>query len=186
MIIAIIATAAALVSATMAFFSWFYNKELSKAKISLIDVKVEGKREDVDKLKINLIFIFKNIGKETLKINELTLAHVEYKNKKFEQFKKKTILNPIHPESVFNYSTFFIIKINPNLPNEQIGQILPQITGKHVIIIRLRYKSITLFSMKEILIKYFLGYEGYGIVYQLNEDEYNEIREILPEEFKIN
>jgi hypothetical protein len=36
----IIATIAALVSSIMAFISWWYSRELSKAAISMVDVKV--------------------------------------------------------------------------------------------------------------------------------------------------
>lgn len=183
--IAIIATTAALVSALMAFISWWYNRELSKASVSLVEVKVDGKRVDKDKLSINFLFLFKNVGKETLKISELRLGHIDFKKKIFEQVGKKPILNPIHPESVFNYSTSFIMNVDPQIPNERIGDILPTIAGKHAIILKLKYKGSSIFSRKETTVKYFLGYEGYGAVYQLTEDEYREIEGVLPQEFKV-
>lgn len=183
--IAIIATIAALVSSLMAFFSWWYNRELTKPAISLVEVKVNGDRIDKDKLNITFLFFFKNVGKETLKINELSLAHIDFKNKIFEHVSKKPILNPIHTESIFNYSTSFIINIDPKISNESIGEILPKIIGKHAIILKLRYKGTSIFSWKESKMKYFLGYEGYGAVYQLTEEEYREIEEKLPQDFKI-
>jgi len=184
--IVIIATTAALVSSIMAFMSWWYNRELSKAAVSLVKVEVDGKRVDKDKLSINFLFIFKNVGKETLKINELRLGHVDFKRKIFEQVGKKPILNPIHTESIFNYNTSFIINIDPQIPNEKIGDILPRIVGKHALILKLKYKGTSVFSRKEIPLKYFLGYEGYGAVYQLTEDEYREIEGELPQEFKVD
>jgi len=182
--IAIIATAAALVSSLMAFISWWYNRELSKAAVSLVEVKVYGKRVDKDKLSINFLFLFKNIGQETLKISELRLGHIDFKKKIFEQVGKKPILNPIHTESVFNYSISFMINIDPQIPNEKIGDILPTIVGKHAIILKLKYKGASIFSRKETVVKYFLGYEGYGAIYQLTEDEYREIEGELPEDFR--
>lgn len=181
-----IAVLAALVSAIMAFFSWYYNRELSKAAISLVEVKVDGKRIDKDKLTINFLFLFKSVGQETLKISELRLGHVDFKRKIFEQVGGKPILNPIHTQSIFNYSISFQINIDPQIPNERIGDILPTIVGKHALILKLRYKGTSIFSMKEIPIKYFLGYKGYGAVYQLTEDEYREIEGELPQDFRID
>lgn len=183
--IAIIATTAALVSSLMAFVSWWYNRELSKSAVSLVEVKVDGKRVDKDKLSINFLFLFKNVGKETLKISELRLGHIDFKRKIFEHVGKKPILNPIHTESVFNYPASFIINIDPQIPNERIGDILPTIAGKHAIILKLKYKGTSIFSRKETEMKYFLGYEGYGAVYQLTEDEYREIEGELPQDFKV-
>ena len=185
MTIAIIATTAALVSSLTAFISWWYNRELSKAAVSLVEVKVDGKRVNKDKLSINFLFLFKNVGKETLKISELRLGHMDFKRKIFEQVGKKPILNPIHTESVFNYSISFIINIDPQIPNERIGDILPTIAGKHAIILKLKYKGVSIFSRKETSMKYFLGYEGYGAVYQLTEDEYREIEGKLPQDFRV-
>lgn len=183
--IAIIATTAALVSSLTAFISWWYNRELSKAAISLVEVKVDGKRVDKDKVSINFFFLFKNVGKETLRISELRLGHIDFKRKIFEQVGKKPILNPIHTESVFNYSISFIINIDPQTPNERIGDILPTIAGKHAIILKLKFKGSSIFSRKETPVKYFLGYEGYGAVYQLTEDEYREIEGELPQDFRV-
>ncbi len=182
----IIATSATLVSAIVAYKSCRYNRELTKAAVSLVKVEVDGKRVDKDKLSINFLFIFKNVGKETLKINELRLGHIDFKRKIFEQIGKKPILNPIHTESIFNYNTSFIINIDPQIPNEKIGDILPRIVGKHALILELKYKGTSDFSKKEIPIKYFLGYKGYGAVYQLTKDEYREIEGELPQEFKID
>jgi hypothetical protein len=167
--VAIIATIAALVSSIMAFISWWYNKELSKAVVSLLDVKINGKREDKDKLVINFLFIFKNVGKETLKINEVCVGHIGFDGKKFEYVGEKSILNPIHPESIFNYSISFTVNIDLNIPDEKIIEILPTIIGKRAIILKLKYKGILIFSKKETEVKYFLGYMGYGSVYQLTE-----------------
>lgn len=183
--IAIIATTAALVSSLTAFISWWYNRELSMAAVSLVDIKVDGKRVDKDKLSIQFLFLLKNVGKETLKIGELRLGHIDFKRKIFEQVGKKPILNPIHTESVFNYSVSFIINIDPQIPNERIGDILPTIAGKHAIVLKLKYKGSSIFSRKEIPVKYFLGYEGHGAVYQLTEDEYKEIEGELPQDFRV-
>jgi hypothetical protein len=182
--IAILATVAALVSSLMAVISWWYSRELSKAAISLVEVKVYGDRVDKDKLRINFVFIFKNVGRETLTIKELRLGHIEFKSKIFQQVGKKPILNPIHTESVFNYSIPFTVDIEPQIPNEKIGDILPTIAGKHAIILMLKYRGRSIFSRKETAVKYFLGYEGHGAVYQLTEDEYREIEAALPQDFR--
>lgn len=184
--VSVIAVIAALVSAIAASISWWYNRELSKAAISLVDVKVEGKRVVKNKLSINFLFLFKNVGKETLRINELQLGHVDFKRRIFEQVGKKAILNPIHTESVFNYSGSFMIHIDPQIPDQALRNTLPKIVGKHALILKLKYKGISFFSRKEISMKYFLGYEGYGAVYQLTEEEYREIEGELPSDFKID
>ncbi|MEW6675545.1 MAG: hypothetical protein AB1348_06040 [Nitrospirota bacterium] len=152
--IAIIATTAALVSSIMALISWWYNRELSRASVSLVEVKVDGKRVRKDKLSVNFLFIFRNVGKETLKISQLHLGHVDFKRKIFEKVGKEPILNPIHTESIFNYSTSFIIDIDPQIPNEALGNVLPTIVGKHAIILKLKYKGTSVFSRKEMTIKY--------------------------------
>jgi hypothetical protein len=169
----------------MAFTSWWYNRELSKATLSLMEVRVDGKRADKDKLSIDFQFLFKNVGKETLKISELRLGHIDFKRKIFEQVGKKPILNPIHTESIFNYSISFIINIDPQIPTERIGYILPTIAGKHAIILKLKYKGSSIFSRKETSVKYFLGYEGRGEAYLLTEDEYKEIEDALPQDFRV-
>ena len=181
---AVISSIAALFSFFMAFISWWYNRELSKAAVSLVEVKVYGEKVDKDKLRINFLFLFKNVGKETLKITELRLAHFDFKIKNLTLGDKKRILNPIHAESIFNYPFSFTILIDPQISDEKIGNILPKIVGKHAIILKLKYKGCSIFSRKE-TIRYFLGYEGYGAVYQLTEDEYKEIEEKLPQEFRV-
>lgn len=184
-IIAVIATASALISSLMALISWWYNRELSRATISLMEVKVEGKRVDKDKLSINFSFFFKNVSRETLRISELRFGHYDFRGKIFEQIGQKSILNPIHAESVFNYQISFTINIDPQIPTEKIGEILPAILGKHAIILRLKYRGTSVFSRKEISLKYFLGYEGYGQPYYLTRDEYREIEKELPQEFRL-
>jgi len=188
-----VAVIAALISAFFAFLSWRcasltweYNRELSRPAISLVDVKVNGERVGKDKLKINFLFLFKNVGKETLRINELLIGHVDFQNSIFERLDKKVILNPIHPEAIFNYGISFLININPEITNEEVGRILPSRIGKHAIILTLKYKGTSVFSKKEIIEKYFLGYQGFGAVYQLEEQEYKGIEQILPKEFRIN
>ena len=39
---------------------------------------------------------------------------------------------------------------------------------------------------KETQMKYFLGYEDYGAVYQLIEEEYKEMERALPQDLKID
>jgi hypothetical protein len=85
---AMIATVAALVSALTVLISWWYNRQLSRAAVSLIKIKVNGKRVDKDKVSINFLFLFKNTGKETLKIRGLCLGHVDFKRKIFKQVAK--------------------------------------------------------------------------------------------------
>jgi len=181
-----VAVIAILVSFSMASASWWYNRELSRAAISLVEVKVDAKRSDKDKLKISFLFIFENTGRETLKITELDLGHADFKRPIFEQVGKTPILNPIHGGAIFNHSLSFGMPIAPEIPDEAIGDILPKIIGKHAIILRLKFKGSSIFSRKEIVEKYYLGYEGFGAVYQLTMDEYEKIETVLPQEFQVD
>jgi len=95
----VIATIAPLVSSIMAFISWWYGRELSKAAISMVDVKVSGQRVAEDKLGVDFLFLFKNVGKETLRIRELRLGYIEFNRKVFEIVGRKPIFNPIQDSS---------------------------------------------------------------------------------------
>jgi hypothetical protein len=185
-IIAIISASAALVSAFMALAAWWYNREISKAVISLDNVKVEGNRVEPGKLVVNIMYILRNGGKETLHIKELSVGHIDFRSKVFTKIGKKPILNPIHGGGVFNYSSTFHINIDSGISNQEIGNILPRVVGKHAIVLRLRYQSDSVFSKSIKTEKYFLGYEGYGAVYQLTEEEYDQIKDVLPVEFKVD
>ena len=181
---ATIATIAALISSIMALISWRYNRELTKAAISMIDVKINGERPERNRLKINFLFLFKNVGKETLRIRELSLGHVDFGSKVFEIVSKKLILNPIHSEAIFNYATSFLLEIDPTISNETIGNVLPRVIGKHALILKLTYNGTSIFSKRINEVKYYLIYEGYGAVSQMSEEEYKEIETVLPNEFR--
>lgn len=70
--IAILAVGAALWSSFMAFLSWRLNRQLSKPAISLMKVEVKGERAALNRLRINITFFFKNVGRQRAKITEET------------------------------------------------------------------------------------------------------------------
>lgn len=179
----ILATGAALISAVAALVSWWYNREISQATVSLAEVKVTGSRIAPDRVKIDFLFVLKNAGKETLKILELRLGHYSFGNKVFEQVGEKPILNPIHGGTIFNYSTTLSTTIDPKTLNKAIGVIMPKVVGKHALILTLEYKGQSFFSRSVKQDKYYLGYKGLAGVYQLTEQEYDEMKGDLPSDF---
>jgi hypothetical protein len=76
------------------------------------------------------------------------------------------------------------ITINPNISDEDLPDLLPNLVEKHALVIRLAYKGDSLFSRREKCEKYFLGYEGRGAVYQLTMEEYEDMEAELPTKFK--
>lgn len=186
--IAIIGVGSALVSACMAFLSWWYNRELSKATVSLVGtgVKVGRKRVGRDSVDIHFLFRLKNVGKETLRITELCLGHFDFKRKTFEQVPKTSIPNPMHREAEFDYQFAWEADIDPQIPDEKIADTLPIIVGKHALILSLKYKGTSLFPRRETSVKYFAVYEGYKIHQLTSEDEYREMEGHLPQEFRAD
>lgn len=183
--IAIIATLAALVSSVTAYMSWRYNRELSLPAPSLTEVKVSANRLSRDKLDINFIFVFKNVGRETLKISEFRLAHFDDSDKKLNQVGGDVILNPLHTEAVFSYLVKLTKTIDPQVSDEAVQQLLPGIVGKHFFILKMIYKGKSIFSKKEMTTRYFLEYKGGGAVHQISAESYRQIEQILPEDLKV-
>ena len=165
--------------------SWDFNRDISQASISLLNVKVEGKRVEADKVKLRFLFIFKNVGKEPLRVLERTWAHFDYKTEKFTHAgNTHGLVNTIHPEAVFNHpAILYLNNINSNLTDIQIEALLTEWIGRHAIIFRLKFTG-TNSGKKEI--KYFLGYKGKSVMYQLSDYEYKEMEPFLPEGFRLN
>ncbi|MCK4345990.1 MAG: hypothetical protein KAX05_11955 [Bacteroidales bacterium] len=181
----VLATLAACISAFMAYKTGEYSKELSQAAISLLDVKVEGRRIDPSKVRLRFLFIFKNVGKEPLRVTERTWAHFDFKSKKFTHAgNTRGLVNTIHPEAVFNHpAILYLEEIDPQLTDSMIEALLPEWIGRHAIIFRIKFKG-NLSGINEI--KYFLGYKGKSTMYQLSDKEYQEIERFLPDDFKLN
>ena len=112
------------------------------------------------------------------------LGHYSFSNKVFEQVGKRPILNPIHKDAIFNYNTSLITTIDPKIPNEAIGIMMPKVVGKHALILALKYQGQSFLSKGAKQEKYYLGYEGGAGVYQLTEQEYEQMKDFLPSEFK--
>jgi hypothetical protein len=180
----IIASSAAFISAVMALISWWYNRELSKGTVGLTEVKVTGSRDSADSVKIDFLYLFKNTGRETIRLTDLRLGHFDFNRRVFQQASKKVVANKIHGGSIFNYNNSLEISLSPDVSDEEIPHLLPRFAGKHALIIRLTYQGDSLFSRKEKCEKYFLGYEGRGGVYQLTMEEYEDMESGLPSEFK--
>lgn len=174
---------AAGISAYMAYKSWDFNKELSQAKISLVDVKVDGRRIQPNQVELRFLFIFKNVGKEPLTIDERTWAHFDFKSSTFTHAgNTHGLVNAIHPEAEFNHPAILNLNdIDGNLTDAQIEALLPEWIGHHAIIFRIKFTG-SISGKNEI--KYFLGYRGKSAVYQLADQEYIEMEPYLPDGFK--
>jgi len=61
------------------------------------------------------------------------------------------------------------------------GRKRPEWVGHHAIIFRIKFTG-SISGKNEI--KYFLGYKGKSAVYQLTDQEYNEMERYLPDDFK--
>ena len=191
MIAAAFAAFAAMVSAYMAYQSWRFNKELSKPAISLVDVKVEGYRVDKDELEIKFLFIFKNAGKEPLKITELSWGYFDFRKNEFEKIgKARSIINVIHSEAIFNHPiNIKLAGMAPKIPDKDIGKYLQinfeELFGKFAMIFKLKYKGTLSFSSKGAKDLFFVGYKGRGSIYQITDREYKKMEAKLSEDFKI-
>lgn len=181
-----ISTIAMLICAFMASVSWWYNRELSKGTISLTDVKVHYEREGKDKVHIKFQFVLKNTGRETVKLSRISLGHIDVDKKDFEEVGKEPVVNPMHSESVFTYRAALTRDINPEIPDKEIRKFLLENVGRQVLILKLEHKGTSLFSFKQMVTKYFLGYEPRAGYYQLNRDEYEEIGALVPISFRVD
>ncbi|MBC8183699.1 hypothetical protein H8E88_21610 [candidate division KSB1 bacterium] len=178
-----ISSIAAVIAALMAFASWYYNKEITKGLLSLYDVKVSGSRVE-QQVSIEFLFLFKNIGHQNIKIEKIQLGHYDFKRKVFENISKPLVVNDIYPESIFNYSNSFSMNIKQDISNEQLSSKLPTLVGKHCMIMSVDYKVKSIFSIGTKSLKSYFGYVGKGAVYQLTIDDYKEMSNNLPNEFK--
>ncbi len=174
--IAILAVAAAVWGALMAFLSWRFNRELNKAAISLISAKAKYKRISRETLKINFTFEFKNVGRETAWISEIRLGQINLEKNVFEQKVVNPMLNPMHTESIFNYSIGLIKSIDPQIADNDLKTRLPAIVGKTAIIFILKDRRKWT--------KFYSLYQGTGMINQLNQEQYRAIEKNLPKEFK--
>lgn len=184
--IALIGVASALVSALMALASWYYNRELSRATISVVKVEIHHRRVKKDKLRLDVLWTFKNVGNETLKITHDRFGVIDFERRRFEEIPERPMLNPVHRGGSFGILLpFTTMDIDPQTRDEDIPDILPKI-GKHALILSLKYKGTSLFSWRDASLKHFVRLEGHNGVYQLSEDEYREIEEHLPQEFRVS
>jgi len=177
--IAILAVGAALCSAAMAFLSWKLNSQLSKPAISLMKVEVKADRRVArNRLQINITFFFKNVGRQRAKINEFRIGKIKLEGNGFEQKIVNPMENPLFSESTFNFPATFIVPVNPQITNATLERTLPRIIGKNAIIIALKESGKWT--------RFYTVYHGTGTLSQMNREEYDGIKERLPEEFKTD
>ena len=174
----IIVVGAAAFSALMAFLSWQFSRELNKPAISLTKYEIKHNRIAKDKLKIDLKFYFKNVGRQTAKISEIRFGEISLKGNVFEQTITKPMLNPINAESIFSFSTSLNKRINSQLTTEELEKSMPSIVGKSAIIVVLNESGKW--------IRFYLSYHGTKILSQLKVEEYKMIEGKLPDEFKAD
>jgi hypothetical protein len=180
----IIAAGAAVISFVMAFVSWWYNREISRGRPALTEVKVTGHRPAPDKLQIKFLYLFTNRGRETLTVRNVRLLHFDFQNKTTKRVGRSVVSNLLHPRSIFNYNSSMLLDVNPDVSDEELERRLPALTGRHAFVVCVTYRTQSLFSWKEKTDKYFLGYEGRGAVYQLTQEEYDTMESHIPRDFR--
>ena len=181
---ALLSAGAAVISSAMAFKSWTYTRRMTRANVSLLEVKVEGKRVSSRKVDFQLLFILKNIGQVSLEVIELETAYFEFGSKQFVLLTEgHSIVNRIHSEAVFNHPVKFSLdNIDPNLSNEQVATTMPQWVGRVAFILALTFRGE---GEKQQSVRYYIGYKGLG-VYQIARTEYEEMEPYLPEALKLS
>jgi len=164
-VIALIATIAAAISAICAYKSWKYNREISKATLSLTAIGIDAKTKTHRLLRLFL----KNIGRETLKIVSISGCVINLQNKEFKYSTERPKIIHLPCESEFEY----LFKL-PLLHETQTG-----------IIFKMKYKGVSEFSKREETASYYYVYDKtLDNLRFMKDEEYQEIKESLPNEFK--
>lgn len=186
MIIAIIATVAAVISAGAAALSWHYNRDISRPAPALKNTKIALERKDTNSFKIRLSFIFSNVGKEKLIIHDIKVGYVNLDKKEFKEIGKKPVLNPLHAGCEFTYACSFSLETKERFSDQKVFmEKLPEMVGQKAIVIKVVYEDKSLFCSKTKTMKYFLRYYGLSLGL-LSQDEYKRTEEFLPDEFKVD
>ena len=190
----VIATVAAAVTAIFAFL---FTKELNKPILSLVksDITMELEWNFLD-----VKFEFENVGNESLKIIKFIVGLYDSKTKQFDYIEKPPAVNTYPAKQKFTYRHKFELNkelakkirlyMEENFPEGQVYDQHPKVEGirklfgKSIIIFSIEYQGTSLFSYKKIPLKHFIVYEG-ARKYELPLDEYNEIKESIPEMFTI-
>jgi len=186
LVIAILATSAALISALMAFLSWRYNREIFRPAPALYDVSNAVVVKDPNNLDVNFKFTIKNVGKERFTITDINVFRVDFQREIYQRVGQSPVLNPIHSDCIFNYEMklFFTDEGKEGRfagDEKELAQKLPGLIGKQALILRVVYEG----SGKPPPMKYFLRY-SYPVVSLLTKEEYLEIEKYLPYEFKVD
>ena len=183
MVASVVAAVAAAISAWTAYKSWDYNKRLTRATISLEEVKVDGMRQEPGKLRIRLLFIFRNVGDEPLSVIERTWGHFDFKSTVFTHVgNDRGLVNKIFPGGIFNHpAILYLTALDPNLSNEKVVSSLPDWVQKHAIAFLIRFQGE---RSSEQAVRYYVGYKGKSNVFHLTDEEYLEIEKFLPEKFR--
>jgi hypothetical protein len=167
------------------FIEFTYSKIVTNAVISLVESDVKHKVDIIsrDKFRINLFFKFKNVGKETANIKNIQIGHYEYTSDKFEVINKMPMLSQMHSESSFIYRPQLVGNISSELKDKLITDaMLPQLVGRHVIIIIIDFEGDSIFSLKKRTVDYYFEYAGDRLVL-LTEDNYKKIKDKIPAYF---
>jgi hypothetical protein len=180
---AIISALAALVSALMAYVSYTNNKTFSVASLSLKEFKIHVDKVITDKneLKIRFSFIIENIGKESIQVKSIKVLHVDINQKKAVKFYDQgPFLNSINPGAIFTQNVFQTFVLS-DLSERDKDKFI-EMVGDHAFIVRVNYIG-TLYKEN----KYDLYYLKFnGRTSMLSYNEYLQIANLLPKEFKRN
>ena len=179
---AIISALAALISAFMAYVSYTNNKAFSVASLSLKEFKINVDKvvPDKNELKIRFSFVLENIGKEPIQINEIKILHVDIDHKKALQvYDQSQFLNTINSGAVFTHNIFqsFVLADLKERDKDNFIEMM----GDHAFIIHINYLGKSYKEKKNDL--YYLKFNGRPSM--LSYEEYLNIFEILPEEYRI-
>ena len=190
----VVATVAAAIAALCAFF---YTLELNKPILSLVksDITMELEWNFLE-LKLE----FENVGNEPLKITKFLFGRYDQKANKFDHIEKPPLINALPPKQSFVYrkkmdmdrtiANTIRLYIEKNFPPGQIYDQNPKaegirnLFGKSIFIFYIEYKGMSSFSLRKKIFQHFFAYDGTR-KYELSIEEYNEIKEDIPNIFTV-
>jgi hypothetical protein len=158
----------------IALKNWQYKRELTKARISLHDQKVERNRKNAKK--VNLTFFFKNSGLETAVITHIETHIIQLSTGDSEKLESGAKYYPIPGGGIFRYIIGRTLKagINEEIYKTKLG-------GRIAILFFVTFKGTSSFSKKAITIPYLLSYFPPESILPLSEPEYEKLKGLLPE-----
>lgn len=184
LIISILVAFAVIWSSVSTSRIWQHSIEISKADVALQSPEIKRRRlPSNDIVQFYFSFPFKNLGKEGALILDVQLGLIPFKTMEFRLTSKKPVINKMHSGTTYNYQHSYKINVNPKLSKEELEKVLPDIVGMNAIVLLIRYKRE--YTGEEVENKYFFAYMGTHELFLLQEAQYEQIKDVLPSEFKL-